>query len=551
MTASLPATAMQPPRAPRRVNWRPSWLAVLPITLITLVPLLVVLASFLNPQPEIWAHLVRYVLPDVLTNTAFVLVGVTVGVLALGVPLAWLTAVCEFPGRRVFGWALMLPMAVPAYVLAFVLVGLNEFTGPIQTALRAWFGTSSFWPQLTGAVGVSLTMSLALYPYVYLLARNAFATQGMRAIEAAQMLGLSRRQAFFRVAIPMARPWIIGGVSLALMETLADFGAVSIFNFDTFTTAIYKAWFAMFNLPAASQLASLLVVLVLVLVLIEQRSRGRRHYAVRSGFTPRIRLTGWHAVAASALCATVVAIAFVIPLVQLGLWAAEVWAQDFDDRYPAFIGRSLLLAALAAVVMVVLSGVLMLAGRRDPSRKVRLMTRVALLGYAVPGTVLAVGVFIPIAWLDNVLVDWLKPFGFEGYQVLKGGLAVMLLALTARFLAVSFEPVGSASQRITRNHEDAARALGISGFALLPKLYLPLLRGGLLTAVLMVFVDVMKEMPITLMTRPFGWDTLAVRVFEMTSEGMWERAALPSVFIVLAGLLPVILLVRHSDGERH
>ncbi|HSC79699.1 MAG TPA: iron ABC transporter permease [Chitinolyticbacter sp.] len=548
--AAILAEPVLPARAQRhdRRAWR-GVLYALPIALLTLIPLAVVLASFLDPQPEIWSHLAHYVLPGVLRNTAILMVGVTVGVLLLGVPLAWLTAVCEFPGRRFFAWALMLPLAMPAYVLAFVQIGLLDFTGPVQTWLREVLGDSSGFPNIRGTGGVVLVLSLAFYPYVYLLARNAFATQGKRALEAAQMLGVSRRAAFFRVAIPMARPWIIAGVTLALMETLADFGAVSIFNFDTFTTAIYKAWFALFNLPAASQLASLLVLFVLVLAVIEQRVRGARHYHVRSGHAERIVLIGATRWWASIWCLLVLLVAFVIPLIQLLLWVQGVWADDFDDRYPAFIGRSILLAAMAAALLGCLALVLAYARRRYQGRTTQWLTRLAILGYAVPGTVLAVGVFIPVAWLDNILLAALQPLGFEGFQVLKGTVAVMLLALAARFMAVAFQPVDTAMQRITRNQEEAARSLGLNSRQALLRLHLPLLRGGLFTALLMVFVDVMKEMPITLMTRAFGWDTLAVRVFEMTSEGMWDRAALPSLFIVLAGLLPVFLLIRHS--ERH
>lgn len=520
----------------------------LPIALLTLVPLAVVLASFLQPQPEVWSHLAEYVLPQVLVNTAILVVGVGAGVLVLGVPLAWLTAACDFPGRRFFSWSLMLPLAMPAYVLAFVQVGLFDFTGPVQTWLRSTFGTSDWVPPIRSAGAVVLVMSLAFYPYVYLLARNAFLTQGVRALEAAQMLGYSRREAFWRVALPMARPWIIGGLMLTLMETLADFGTVSIFNFDTFTTAIYKAWFSLFNLPAASQLASLLVMFVLVLAWIEQSSRGGRQYAARMSSPVRIPLRGAARWGACLACAAVLALAFLIPLLQLLLWVQSVWADEFDARYPAFVGRSILLAALATVLVTTLGLALSANHRRYPHSATQWLTRLATLGYAIPGTVLAVGVFIPIAWLDNLLLPWIQAFGVEAQQLLKGSLAVMLLALAARFLAVSFQPIDAAMQRITRNQEDAARSLGLGPRAVLWRLQLPMLRGGLFTAALLVFVEVMKEMPITLMTRPFGWDTLAVRVFEMTSEGMWERAALPSLAIVLVGLLPVILLVR---GSRH
>ncbi|QNM95198.1 ABC transporter permease [Chitinimonas koreensis] len=520
------------------------------IAAITLVPLAVVLLSLLEPQTDIWAHLGEYVLPRLLANTAWLIAGVAVGTLVLGVSLAWLTAVYDFPGRRHFAWMLALPLAMPAYVLAFVQIGLYDFTGPLQTLLRDWFGDSRWFPDIRARGGVILTLTFALYPYVYLLARNAFLTQGHRALEAAQSLGLSRRQGFWRVALPMARPWLVGGLTLALMECLADFGTVATFNYDTFTTAIYKAWFALFNLKAASQLASLLVLAVLALALFEQRVRGDKRYtaAGRGGQARPDRLAGWRSALAVVACLLVLALAFFVPLLQLLLWARSVAAEQLDLRYLGFVGRSLLLSASAALGLVLLAVGLAYAVRRRGDLASRLAARLATLGYAVPGTVLAVGVFIPIAWLDNRLMDAVRALGLgQPTQILQGTLAVMLLAYSARFLAVAFEPTQSAMQRITASQEEAAASMGLGRRAILRRIHLPMLRGGLFTAALMVFVDVMKEMPITLMTRPFGWDTLAVRVFEMTSEGQWEMAALPSLAIVLAGLVPVILLARETE----
>ena len=533
-------------------NWR-GWgpVRALAIAALTLIPLLVVLASFLDPQPEAWSHLAAYVLPGVLWNTGVLIVGVGLGVLLLGVPLAWLTAVCDFPGRKFFSWSLMLPLAMPAYVLAFVQVGLLDFTGPVQTQLRLWFGSSHWFPPIRSTGGVVLVLTLAFYPYVYLLARNAFITQGLRAVEAAQALGYTRAQAFWRVALPMARPWIAGGMTLALMETLADFGSVSIFSFDTLTTAIYKAWFSLFNLPVASQLASLLVLFVLVLAGIDQRLRQNRRYAAKNFSPVRIGLSGGARWAASLYCAAVLAMAFVIPFIQLMVWVHTVWQEDFDGRYPVFLLHSMWLAGLAALAVTVLGLILSAIRQHHRDALTQWLVRLATLGYAIPGTVLAVGVFVPVAWLDNQLITLAGWLGWETSQILKGSMLVMLLALSARFLAVAYQPIDAAMQRITRNQGNAARSLGLSPRQVLMRLQLPMVRGGLLTAALIVFVDVMKEMPITLMTRPFGWDTLAVRVFEMTSEGMWDRAALPSLAIVLAGLIPVILLVRKSESGLH
>ena len=538
---------MQASATPRHpaLNYLPALL----ITLVTLLPVGVVLSSLLQPAGDVWQHLLDNLLLELTLNTLWLMLGVGAGSAILGVSLAWLNAACHFPGRRFFSWAMMLPLAMPTYVLAFTLIGLLEFTGPLQTWLRG-FGDIGGFPNIRSRGGVILVMSLALYPYVYLLCRNAFLTQGRRLLEVAQSLGYSPRRGFWQLALPMARPWIVGGVSLVLMETLADFGTVATFNYDTFTTGIYKAWYAMFSLPAASQLASLLLLLALGLMLAELRLRRGRQYNAAGRGDPALPLllTGWRAWLASAWCVLILSTAFLIPLAQLLIWAWQVAATDLDQRYLYFVGHSLLLAGLAALLITAASLVLAYLARNNRHWGMQLLTRLATLGYAVPGAVLAVGAFIPVAWLDNLLIDSLRPWlSNPPTQIIKGTLFAMLVAYMARFLAVGYQPVESALQRITPNQEYAARSLGVSGLSLLRRLHLPMLRGGLLTGLLLVFVDVMKEMPITLMTRPFGWDTLAIRVFEMTSEGEWQRAALPSVALVLVGLLPVILLMRNSE----
>lgn len=556
----MPATAdiALPKEAPRggAFVWleRRGWLlAALAVAALVLVPVAVTFSAFLDIEGEVLAHLAEFVLPELLVNTFWLVLGVGFGVSVLGVSLAWLTAMCEFPGRRLFDWALLLPLALPAYVTAFVAIGLLDFTGPLQTWLRANWNLTGL-PEIRSRGGVILVMSLALYPYVYLIAKNAFATQGAIALEAAQSLGLSRRQGFFRVALPMARPWIAAGLMLALMETLADFGTMAVFNYDTFTTAIYKAWYSLFSLPAAAQLASILILLVLVAVVFEQRSRAQMRYATvgRSAATRRIRLTPPLAALALLYAGTVLAVAFVIPVAQLILWSREIIATDLDARYWEFAWHSLLLAGLGAAIVVAVALLLAYAGRQRPGSAMMWTQRVATLGYAFPGAVLAVGLFIPVAALDNWLIGigetW---FDFDGTEILKGTLLVMLLAYLVRFLAVGFGPVDSGLQRITRSIDEGARSLGTGTGALLARVHLPMLRASLFTAATLAFVDIMKEMPITLMTRPFGWDTLAVRVFEMTSEGEWARAALPSLAIVVAGIIPIILLTwrgTHTHG---
>ncbi len=520
--------------------------------LSVVLPLAVILGAFHYPAGEIWRHLSHHLLADLLLNTAILAGGVLAGTFILGVSLAWLTGACEYPGRRMFTWALLLPLAIPTYVLAFVFLGLLDFSGPVQTMLRSWLPDSREWfPNVRSAGGIIVVMSLALYPYVYLLARGAFRTQGKRAMEAAQSLGWSRRSSFFKVALPMARPWIAGGLLLVLMEALADFGAVSIFNFDTFTTAIYKAWFGFFSLPAAAQLSSILVIIVFVLIIIEQKARRKMRFAGNGraeGNFDRIKLSGGKKWSATLFSATVLLVAFVIPFVQLLIWSVEIYGEEFNWRYLSFLGHSLLFAMLASGGVVVCSVLLAYADRRHKDSLSSFCTRVSTLGYALPGTVLAVGLVIVITAVDKSLVDLLRTLsGYDETTLIQGTIFTVIAAYMIRFMAAGYNSVNSAMHRISESIDEAAISLGVKGISLLRKVHIPILKTGILTAATLVFVDVMKEMPITLMTRPFGWDTLAVKIFELTSEGEWERAALPAVALVLGGLIPVILLARQTE----
>lgn len=523
-------------------GWR---LATLALAGLSVLPLAAVLGFAAEQTGEVWAHLLRYVLPGVLLNTTLVALGVGLAAAMLGTVLAWFTAVYEFPGRRFFAWGLMLPLALPAYVLAFALVGLFDYAAPLQTLWREWFGAEAALPAPKARAGVVFVLSLALYPYVYLLARNAFLTQGAAMLEAAQSLGVSRARGFFLIALPMARPWIAAGVLLVLMETLADFGTVAVLNVDTFTTGIYKAWFALFSLPAAAQLAALLLTFVLALVLLEAFTRKRRRFdQPHARRAVRIKATPAQGLAMSLFASLVLAVAFALPLGQLLVWVADTGATDLDARYWAFLRNSVVLALLAAGVTVVCAMVLAYARRQHRDSASELLTRIATLGYAVPGPVLALGLFVPVVALDRHLGAW---FGQPGGQILQGSLLVMLLAYLVRFLAAGFGPVEGALARVTPHIDDAARGLGLTRLKVATRVHVPLVRSGLVAAGALVFVDVMKEMPITLMTRPFGWDTLAIQIFELTSEGEWQRAALPALALVAVGLVSIVVLTRHTE----
>ena len=494
-------------------------------------------------------HLAETVLPHLIGNTLILMVGVAVGTVALGVGLAWLVSAYRFPGCRIFDWALMLPFAVPTYVMAFVFLGLMDFQGPVQSGARALFGLPNAWfLEVRNPLGVLAVMTLVLYPYVYMLSRAAFLQQGMAPLEAARTLGMSAWESFWRVVLPMARPAIIAGVSLAVMEALADFGAVAVFNYDTFTTAIYKAWFGFYDLRAASQLASLLLTFIFALLLLERYSRVRARYTAqgRPVGQPPPRLRGVHAALACGFCTLVLALAFVVPMLQLLLWAWDS-IQNLDHRYLALVWHTLVLGAIAAGVTTAGAFVMAYAVRHDPNRVTRTSARVGTLGYALPGSVLAVAVMLSLSWIDRqIAIVWEEFTGVVLGSVLVGSVLALILAYYARFLTLAFNPIESGLEQIKPSLREAAQALGLRGFKLVRRVYIPMLRPGLLTAVLLVMVDVMKEMPATLLLRPYGWDTLAVRIYGLSSEGLWEQAALPAVTLVLVGLIPVFLLSARS-----
>ena len=526
---------------------------------MVLLPILLIFLQWTNlgsGEQGIWEHLLATRLNSLIVNTLVLLVGVGTGVTLLGVSLAWLTSNCEFPGRRLFDWALMLPMAVPGYVMAFVFLGLFNYAGPVQTALRGWFGPQVWFPDVQAAPGVILVFSLVLYPYVYMLARSAFTAHGRSMMDAARVLGLSPWQAFIRVAVPVARPAIIAGMALALMETLADFGAVSVFNYDTFTTAIYSAWYGLFNLAVAAQLASLLLLFVALTLFMEKKGRAGARYSQdeRSKNLRPYVLRGGQAWAATAVCSLVFLLAFMLPFIQLLLWCVEAGI-ELDSRYWSFLGHTLTLGAIAALltaaIALILAFVKQQPGGSGASRQSLVMAiRVATLGYALPGSVLAVGIILAFTLLDQSLVAQIQQWlGQAQRPLLVGSVFALILAYSTRFMAVAFAPLEAGLERIRPGIIESARSLGASPGRLLGRIYIPMLSPALFTALIIVFVDVMKEMPATLVMRPFGWDTLAVRIYEMTVEGQWERAALPGVTLILVGLVPVILLIRSSRRQ--
>jgi iron(III) transport system permease protein len=523
--------------------------AALTTAALVSVPIVAVLLSLAVPAAEVWGHLFRTQLAELTLNTLLLLLGVGAGVLVLGAGLAWLIVTCRFPGCAVFEWALVLPLAMPAYVIGFVFLGLFDFAGPLQTWLRHLLGPDLRLPELRSGPGVILVMTLVLYPYVYTLARAAFLEQGPDTLEAARSLGLTARRAFLRVTLPMARPSLAAGVSLALMEALADFGTVATFGYRTYTEAIYRVWHGMFDRVAATQLAVVLLGFAALLLALERVWRRRARYAQvrRHGRAPvPVRLTGWRAAAATALCLCVLLAAFGVPVAQLLLWAGRVLAREgLSAAFGRQLATSVWLAVVAAAAAAAAAVVLAYAGRLARSRVVTLATRLSALGYALPGSVIAVGVLVPMGWLDHALGAWLADTsGPRAAFLLTGSAAGLVFAYLVRFLALGFQTVDAALARISPSLDDAARSLGTRAAKTLVRIHLPLMWRALAAALGLVFVDVMKEMPATILLRPLGMDTLAIGVWLRTSESLWEEAAVPSLAIVLVGFLPVALALR-------
>ena len=514
-------------------------IAGLAVAAAVVAPLLVVIGSFLSPRvAELWS-ITGPILGDVAFDTAVVTAGVGVCTLVLGGALAALVSFYDFPGRRVFEWALVLPLAIPAYVLAFVYLGR--------------LGADSGLP-LRSPGGAIVMLTLATYPYVYVLARASFRGQSRNVIEAARSLGQSRARAIARLAVPMARPALTAGALLAMMEALADFGTVQLLGVKTFTVAIYQVWFGAFDRLAASQLATLLMCITLLLLYLERRMRGRQSYAEAgsSQSLERVRLRGPRALAAALLPTLVLAVAFAGPVAQLAAWAAESWDQSLvRNDFGTWARNSFMLATLAALLVVPIALVLVYGLRVAPSRLNHATSRLASIGYGVPGSVVAVGVLLALAWVDHRIQDLGEVAGLSLGLLFTGSALGMVFAYVVRFLALGFQNLEAQMTRLAPSLDDAARSLGADGLEVMWRVHLPLLRTALLSSALLVFVETMKELPATVLLRPLGGDTLATAVWQSTSESLWEAAAVPALAIIVVALLPVVLIVRTMGGSKH
>lgn len=512
---------------------------------------------FVGGTSATWGHLTATVLPEYIANSLWLCGGVGLGVAVVGVTTAWLTAMHEFPGRRFFEWALVLPLAVPAYVMAYVYTDFLQFVGPLQTFLRDTFGWQygDYWfPDIRTLPGAMLMFVCVLYPYVYLLARTAFLERASGMLEAARTLGMGPWRAFFAVSLPLARPAIVAGVALALMETLADYGTVAYFAVNTFTTGIYRAWFSLADRVAAAQLAAMLLAFVLFLLMVERVSRGRARYHNTTGRNRPMagaRLHGIGATLAIGACALPLLLGFLLPAGLLLKMALTEGDAQFGARFLILSRNSFVLAGSTAAIGVLLALLLAYGARLARTNLANALNRLVGLGYAVPGAVIAVGVLIPVTRLDNWLAgQWEAWFGHNPGLLLTGGIAALIYAYLVRFLAVALHTVESSLGKITPSMDDAARSLGLGQGETMRRVHAPMLRGSLLTAGLLVFVDVMKELPATLVMRPFNFDTLATQAYTLASDERLAEASTAALAIVVVGLLPLIALSRQVSAAR-
>ena len=540
--------APQPPLA-RRTSRR--WLiTALVTTAIVALPVFSVIYLAFFPDENIWPHLIN--------TTLQLMLGVGVLTLVIGLATAWAVTMCEFPGRRFFEWAMLLPFAVPAYVIAYVYTSLLAYAGPVQNALRNWFGwqdASDYWfPQIRTLEGATLMIGLVLYPYVYLLARAAFLEQSPSLFAVSRSLGHSALSTFFRVVLPIARPAVAVGLSLVLMETLNDFGTVDFFAVQTLTAGLFDTWMNLGNLGGAAQIATTMLVFMVILVTLERYSRRRQQqFAARDNREPirRFTMSFPRQMICLAVCTIPVLLGFVIPGFTLGVYAWEYFDESWNPDFLHNTFNSLFLSGTAALTTLLVGVTLAYSRRLHDTRGMRVLMRLSSLGYAMPGAVLAVGVIIPLAafdnWFDGLMRDYA---GVSTGLLLSGSAFALVFAYTVRFLAVSAGSVESALQKITPSMDMASRSLGHSPGKTLVRVHLPMLRGTLLTAALVVFVDCMKELPATLILRPFNFDTLATYVYQFASDERLYHSALPALIIVLAGIIPIILMSRSISNSR-
>ncbi|HEU4476093.1 MAG TPA: iron ABC transporter permease [Methyloceanibacter sp.] len=532
--------------------------AALAISLITLLPIAAIALIALGPSGDTWPHLIANVLPGAVRRTIGLMAGVGALTLLIGTSTAWLVTMYRFPGRRYLQWLLLLPLAIPTYIIAYTYLELLDYSGVVQSTLRETFGwhdARAYWfPDIRSLGGAILVMSAVLYPYVYITARASFIAQSVCVLEVSRTLGRTASETFWQIALPLARPALAAGVALALMETLNDIGAVEFLGVRTLTVTIYDTWLDRNDLRGAAQIACVMLVFVFALLLIELALRAKRRFHHTTGKyrnLPEERLTGIRGGLAALVCTLPVLFGFALPGSILLHDALAHLAQGLSPAFWRAASNSLMLAGVASVLAVCFAVVLAYARRQTRSALIQGASTLPAISYALPGTVLAIGLLIPLAGFDNLLDSTMRSvFGISTGLVLSGTALAIVLAYTIRFLAASLGAVEGGLSKVSRNIDAAARTLGATVSETLFKVHLPLLRPALGAAALLVFVDSMKELPATLLLRPFNFDTLATQVFTLASLYRYEEAGLSALTIVLVSIAPVLLLHGIIVGSR-
>ncbi len=537
------------------VWWRAGALLV---SSLLLLPIAAITFLALAPSENIWPHLVATVLPDYLLQTALLMTGVGALTFLMGTSAGWLITMYRFPGRKVMQWLLLLPLAMPTYIIAYTYVDVFEYAGPFQTAIReiaGWRSKTDYWfPDIRSLGGAIFVMSLVLYPYVFITARASFMRQSVCHLEVARTLGRTPAGVFFTVALPLARPAIAVGVSLAMMECLNDIGAVEHFGVRTLTLGIYSTWLGRGNLGGAAQIALVMFVFVIALLWLERTGRKNQsfyHTTTHEHPLSRTRLVGWRGWAATVFCLLPVTLGFFIPGGVLTSFAVTRFADAATPEFSHAVLNTLTLAGIAAAIAVLAGLFLAYANRLAGNAMVRMAVRMASVGYAVPGTVLGIGILVPLTATDNALSRFAQEtFGISTGLILSGSIAAITFGYVVRFLAISHGNLETGLQRVTPSLAAAARTLGRSPTGALKDVHLPLIRPALMSAALLVFVDCMKELPATLILRPFNFETLSTMVYTLASLDQLEDSALAALTIVASGIIPVIILSRTMRGRK-
>lgn len=517
------------------------------ITVLLLIPIAVIFVKIFHGPGESWTHLVNNLLTSYLINTFVLVFGVGGLAFVVGTISAWLVSVFNFPGRRIFQWALVLPLTIPTYIMAFAYAGIFDYAGIMPSFFRnnLGMGASAGMIDIMNIYGVIFIMAMALFPYIFISCKVSFTYQSTRILEASRTLGASWTRTFYKVALPVSRPAIVAGLSLVIFEVLNDYGAVKYYGVQTFTTAIFRSWFSLGELNTAVYFAALLLFFVFISIGFERLQRGKAKYHFGTSDYPlkRKQLNGAKSMLATSFCTIILVAGFIIPVIQLVIWSNLTWFKVLNFSFLKMISNSFTLAAMAALLCMAVGVILNYSSRIVPGFTTNILTRIATLGYAVPGAIIAIGIMVPLIFLDKTIMAGIFSQGVP-QLILSGSIFSLLFAYLVRFLAVAYNPIQAGFDKISPNLENASRVLGSSPLKTLFKIDLPLVKGAVLAAALLVFVDVLKELPLTLILRPFNFHTLATKAFQLASDEMVAQSAIPSLMIILVGLIPIFYLNR-------